>query len=505
MRRRMMGGAVTGVELLLMLMVMLVVVLMPPRLVGAQRAVATVRATITGTVYDSIGRAPLANATVRLVQANAPSIGQSATTDLYGRFKYDSVGAGRWLATFLHPVLDSLRLEPGIVQVDINESGPIALAMATPSPRALVLFNCRGPQAADVGLIVGDVRASADGAPLVGATVEMEWPEWELQRGRMVTDLKRRRATTDAAGKYALCGAPRGATLRGVSFTAADTSGSLEVITPEAGYTIVDFAIAPLERISIKVDSASNPGLVATVRRGKAVVRGRVTTLDRRPIANAIVRVIGSGSQVRSGADGNFVIVDAGAGTQTVEARAIGYQPMRQATQLSEQTPTAVALRLPIQRVQLDTVRVVAGRQLTPDLRSIERRWRSGTGTVLNGTLIRERSAIFVSDALRGVAGVTVRQVGGFGQAVYLRRADGNECQANVILDGAPIPPSQSASLTIDEFVRRDDIAAIEVYARPSQIPAEFTTMTSGCGLLAVWTKRATGGVTPERPKPRAP
>lgn len=468
-------------------------------------AQAPVRARIVGQVYDSISRAPLSNATVRIVRVDNPAVGRTATTDVFGRFRYDSVAGGGWLATFLHPVLDSLRLEPGVVRVDINEAGELALPLSTPSPRTLVAVNCRGPQAADVGVIVGEVRRAADDAPLIGATVEVEWPEWVLQRGRMTTDLRRRVAKTDSLGHYTLCGAPTGSTLRGFAWSVADSTGAIEVATPDAGYTVLDFSVAPVERLTVRPDSTSNREIVATVRRGRAVVRGRVTTLDRRPLANAIVRVIGSGSQVRTNAEGNFSIADAGAGTQTIEARAIGYQPTRLATRLADGTPSTINLRLPVQRVQLDTVRVLAGKELSPELRAIERRWRTGVGTVMDGNTVRNRANLFITDALRGINGVTIRQVGGFGQSIMMRSSNGTECAAGIIVDGQALPPSQAASVSLDEMTRREDIAAIEVYPRPSMLPAEFTSMVSGCGVVAIWTKRATGGVTPMAPKPGAP
>jgi hypothetical protein len=48
----------------------------------------------------------------------------------------------------------------------------------------------------------------------------------------------------------------------------------------------------------------------------------------------------------------------------------------------------------------------------------------------------------------------------------------------------------------------REDIAAIELYPRPNMVPAEFMSMVSGCGVVAIWTKRATGHVNVVRPKP---
>ena len=380
----------------------------------ALSAQAAVRAQITGTVYDSVTRRTLSGAMVRIVRATDPSIGRSTTTDALGGFAYDSVPAGVWLASFLHPSLDSLRLEPGVVRIDINESGTITLPLTIPSARTLIALNCRGPIAGDLGVIVGEVHRASDDGAIMGASVEVSWPEWLLQKGRLVTDQRVRTAITDSLGRYALCGAPSGGTLRGLAWKGADTSGALEVATPDAGYSVLDFAIAPVEHVVVKLDAGTNPALTATVRRGRASVRGVITTMDRRPLANALVRVIGSGSQARTAQTGAYVIADAGAGTQTLEARAIGYQPMREAVRLADGAPTTVDLRLPVQRVQLDTVRVVAGRELPVEVRAIERRWRVGVGTIMDGNLVRDRSNLFVTDALRGLSGVTVRQVAGF-------------------------------------------------------------------------------------------
>ncbi len=459
-----------------------------------------VQARITGIVFDSLSNKALTGAMVRIVKASDPSVGRSATSDLFGRFTYDSVPAGSWLATFLHPVLDSLRLEPGVVRIDIQEPGEVVVPLTLPSAHTLKLLNCRAPLPADMGVIVGEVRRASDDAPLARATVEVSWPEWVLQKGRMVTDQRVRTVTTDSSGRYVLCGAPSGGTLRGVAWSGADTSGAVEVLTTDAGYTMLDFSVAPVEHIAVKADSASDASTRVSVRRGHAVVSGTITTADRRPLANAVVRVIGIGSQARTTATGAYTIRDAGAGTQTVEARAIGYQPVRQMVRLGDGTTTTVDLRLPVQRVQLDTVRVAAGKSIPVAVREIERRWRTGVGIVIDAATIRDHSSLFVTDALRGIGGLTIRQVGGYGQTVMMRNSYGAECPATIVLDGSALPPSQSASITIDDVARREDIAAVEVYPRPNMVPAEFLSMTSGCGIIAIWTKRGTGGVMPVKP-----
>ncbi len=486
-------------------------------------------ARVIGTVWDSIAMRPLGGATVRIVRADDPSIGRSATTTAFGRFVYDSVPVGTWLATFLHPLLDSLRVEPAILRIDITEAGELRVPLATASPRTMITNTCRNVLPAEFGMIVGEVRRARDDLPLPGAMVFIEWPEWVLQRGRMATEMRRLTARADSNGQYALCGVPAGSSLRTLAFSGADSTGAIEIPVPESGYALQDFSIGVVQRVDVRLDSAatpitapgatsgtsagtasaaSPPATIASVRRGKASVRGFVRTLDGRPLANAIVRVLGSGSQVRSAADGAFSIADAGSGTQSIEARAIGYSPHRMPIQLRDGEPTAVTLRLAIQRVQLDTVRVAAGKSIAPEVRAIERRMNSGVGTILDAKTIRERSTVFVTDAVRGMAGVTISKASGNGQEILMRRAggmDGSYCVANLIVDGVRMPPSTSANATLDDYVNLSDIAALEVYPRPNVAPVEFLTTDNGCGVVVVWTRRGTGGVYPQRPKPAAP
>jgi Carboxypeptidase regulatory-like domain len=474
----------------------------PPVTASAPTKVA---ARVIGTVYDSVSMRALSNATVRIVRTDDPSVGRSASSDIYGRFRVDSLPAGTWIASFLHPTLDSLRLEPGVVRIDIAEAGDIDLPLTIPSSRTLIAFSCRALLAADAGVIVGDVRRSDDDAPLVGASVFVEWPEWVLQQKRMVTDMRRVTARTDSLGHFTLCGVPTGSSLRTFAWTSTDTSGAIEVAVPEHGYALQDFAIGTVERVTVRLDSVTGPAALTTVRRGRATVRGVVQTLDGRPLPNAVVRVLGSGSQVRSNATGAFTIADAAPGTQSVEARAIGYAPLRLPLRLRDGEVTPTTLRLALQRVQLDTVRVTAGKTIRPEVLAIERRMRTGTGTILDANAIWERSTLFVSDALRRINGVSV--VGaGYGQKIFMRSPfNGAECLANIIIDGLAARSASSGDFVLDDFVSRENVAAIEVYPRANLVPGEFLTQAGGCGVVAIWTKQATGGVLPRPAKPSTP
>jgi len=438
----------------------------------------------------------------RIVRADDPSIGRSAIADSAGRYTFDAVPAGVWLASFLYPVLDSLPLEPGILQLVIADSAFVTMPLATPSGRTLFALVCGAGFPDDYGVIIGEVRRADDEAPIVGATVEIEWPEWVLQKRALLTDQKRLIATTDSSGRYKLCGAPAGSTLRSVTWLGADTSGVVEVIVPPTGYAMQDFAVGSVEYVAVLPDASAADTMSVRLRRGQATVRGRVTTVGGAPLPNAAVRVLGSGAQVQTSATGEFTIINAVAGTQSIEARAIGYQPHRRAVRLSGTGVADVSLVLATRTVELDTIRVVAGREIPWDVRGIERRWRTGLGKFLDGRTVRDRTSMFTTDALRGIAGVFGRQSSqGYGHQIVMRGFMGGECRASLFVDGMPVDGGGTANMTVDDMVQPDMVAAIEVYARPNQVPVEYMTMRTGCGVVAMWTKYGTGNVPVLPPK----
>ena len=62
-------------------------------------------------------------------------------------------------------------------------------------------------------------------------------------------------------------------------------------------------------------------------------------------------------------------------------------------------------------------------------------------------------------------------------------------CSSMILfIDGHPVSTERSEEL--DWLVHPDNVAAIEVYARPAQIPVQLKTRGSICGVIAVWTRR---------------
>lgn len=469
----------------------------------AAEAQAPVAVRVLGRVVDSLSARPLAGAAVRLFRPADPSDGRTVISDARGQFAVDSVAGGLWVASFVHPLLDSLRVESPLVRLDLAESGTVTVELATPSVRALLAATCGSRVGDEDGVVVGEVRDATTNAPMALATVALEWPEWLFEKKKgMAREPMRRVARTDSSGRYVLCGVPRASTVTAQAWQGADSTGVIEVEVPAGGYRVQDFAVGTA-RVGL-VASASDSALRAP-RTGGAVVRGRVLNIDGSPLVGAIVRVIGSGTMARTNESGAFTMTDAVAGTQSLEARAIGFEPDRRALRLSEAFPIELTLTLPKRNVLLDTVRVVAGRKLPPEVVALERRWRMGRGTFMDGNTVRERTSTYLSDAIVSVPGVETRMnTQGFGQHVFMRNFKGERCRATIFVDGFPLDLGGVGPQTLDEYVSRYDIAAMEVYPRPTNLPAEYLT-TRDCGVVAVWTTFALGyvPVLDPRKKPR--
>ena len=103
--------------------------------------------------------------------------------------------------------------------------------------------------------------------------------------------------------------------------------------------------------------------------------------------------------------------------------------------------------------------------------------------------MIDKQHPINPSDLVRMIPGVDVAFAGAgfFGRRITMRQPFGRGvCQPTMYVDGFMYLPDE---LTLDDVVGPDEIEGIEVYARQSQAPPQFTNSRSGCGSIVVWTR----------------
>ena len=121
-------------------------------------------ASVSGVIFDSVTHSPLSSALVQLV--NADSLSASARTvesDSLGRFNFGDIRPGRYLLGFMHPMLDSLGIEPKPREVRVGGETAVRSDLAIPSALTLRRTICGASAVADSeALIIGIVRRATD-------------------------------------------------------------------------------------------------------------------------------------------------------------------------------------------------------------------------------------------------------------------------------------------------------------------------------------------------------
>ena len=448
-------------------------------------------ATISGVVYDSIARTPLADAMIQLVAADNPALlGPTATSDAQGRYTLSDVPDGRYKLGFFHPMLDSLGVEAPLREVSVVEHRAVSADLAIPSPARLRAAICGKAGERDAGaVIVGVVRDAVDGSSAAGVKVIGEWMEIAIDRGGMFRRMPTRTVTTRDNGWFAICNVPSGGTMSLMAIRGMDSTDRIEVLVPAEGFLRHELYIGTTR--TIVTASAAKPAdsIALTPRRahtGDGRLSGTVVAVaGGKPLAGAQVSIAG-GPHVSANERGEWTLTDAPMGTRMLEVRALGYYPERRRVDIvAGAAPVHVALST-FQAV-LDTVRIRASRLADRHDSGFESRRRNGAGRYLTAQDIARRGSLFTSDIFRMISGVRVeRDAGGFEKVFTMRGAFAERCSPAVYINGHYMA-TQSAD-DVDSEMLPKDIAAIEVYSEAS-VPPQFQQGLSGCGSIVIWTK----------------
>ncbi|MEO7964674.1 MAG: carboxypeptidase-like regulatory domain-containing protein [Gemmatimonadaceae bacterium] len=452
----------------------------------------TTRARVTGVVFDSIAMRPMAGAVVQLVLAIDRSDLTSATTSANGSFVFDSVPSGTWLIGFFHPSLDLLGIEGSLARIDIRETGTLHVALATPSGKTIATRACKVDVSKDsTGLFLGHVRDARRRALEAPAHIRVQWNELTIGKDGIERRTPSVEALTTPTGAFAVCGVPVAATVLARAWSGADSSGFVELEMPAGGFMQRDVLIGSVAKATLSVpnDSTAGDSLkgVAQVARGDGRLRGVV----RRPNGEAVdgARLIfwGSGVEAATNANGVYSMRELPTGTWTLEARALGFLPVRQPVDVYPDSELVVNVELERIGAILDTVKVTAQRiYISPEMRDFEQRRKAGFGYFMDEDAINKRSPVFTSDLFRMAPGVTVLPSSGFGYSVLMRSRSlmSAYCVPAFFIDGMRVTMD---FMSLDDVVSGYEVRAIEVYTRASNVPPQFNTM-NGCGSIVVHT-----------------
>jgi outer membrane receptor protein involved in Fe transport len=227
---------------------------------------------------------------------------------------------------------------------------------------------------------------------------------------------------------------------------------------------------------------------VAQSRTG--VVVGSVRDSAGQRLDQTIIRLVGVGERVApvtSDDSGGYRLSGVGAGLAQLFARRIGYAPETLSVVIAEGGVQrvdfmlkAVPVELPGTIVQADPTRGKMG--------PFNKRRARGVGAFVTRGEIEKRQASSVSELLRYIPGVgVVQRMAGEPQPIQMQRSVSTssqaKCTVSMYVDGQPYPNG-----SVDDFPPLS-IEGIEVYKSASEIPADFRTRDSMCGLIAIWTR----------------
>jgi hypothetical protein len=467
--------------------VLLLAAALVPHLLLAQ---APAGARIEGVVTDSVYARPASGATVLLTRITPePSEFRSTLTDDKGRFRFDSLVAGRYSIAYATDYLDSLNVAIPPREVALSVGQTARMNFATPSGATLRRAACPGlvlPRGQ--GAVVGKVSDADTDQPLTTARVAVSWNELSVDKTtlRSITTPHGGVVPVDSVGRYHLCGVPT-ATYLMLQVQDSGRAGSVLTVTvgDEGGVLVRDLSLSAASARSIAaldstaVAAAASGTVTQPLLTGNATLNGVVLGPGGQPLPGAQVRVRDAAGVVRSDSAGRFMLANLPAGSQVLETRRVGYLLGRVPVELRggrAVTTTVTLTRI----VSLDSIRIVARRSRYQEFEQ-RRQSSAGFGKFLDQAEIEKRNAFETSDLLSMMPGFKVMG-GGFDAKVISSRGfnfDGRPCESNVVINGI-----QHQDINL---IDPSSVGAVEAYPGRAGAPPQYD---ADCGVVLIWTKR---------------
>lgn len=440
---------------------------------------------VVGYIFDSTVTRPLADATIQMVTKEDITHGLSfsVTSDSSGFFRIQNVPAGQYLLTFFHPRLDELGLNAPMKTVMVS-GARTDVELGIPETRHVIALHCGARAAADSsGLLIGTVIQADEPVAAAGASVTAQWFEVTFSARGMVRSTPTVRATTDANGRFAMCGLPGDATLTVWASLGKAVTGSVNV-------DVKPFRVATIQLTLDVADTVLTATTSGPVHRGTARVSGLVRAPSGNVLPGARVTLRGTDVETVADANGAYSLANLPAGTQTIEARAIGFVPIARNVTLSSKRPLRFDVRFDSAARILQTVEVTGKLLYDRATQEFNEAKKRGFGYFIDRETIEDRQPFNTSDLLRTAPGVMVTTSGQPGSSanIVIRGGGGfsGSCQPGIVVDGLPLGGDAG---DIDMLARPEDIAGIAVYRGPSEVPVQYASAGS-CGLIQIWTRR---------------
>ncbi|WP_419947916.1 carboxypeptidase regulatory-like domain-containing protein [Candidatus Palauibacter sp.] len=299
---------------------------------------------------------------------------------------------------------------------------------------------------------------------LPGATVVLEWNDVVLRPIRR---------SAEADGSFALC-VPADAQSATVWAEFGDDSSEEAAVTFEPGTT---------QQLQLRV-------LFGEAEPGRIV--GRVLdAATNRSVETVALSLSGRAQEVQTDRRGRFAIAGVPAGEHRIEARRLGYADLASPVTVTRGLTTELEIRLVPAPREMEPIVVTAVRPRRLEVGGFYERKYYGElvsgGTFFTLEDIDRRRPVRITHMLADAPGIRLRCPGSGFRDCWVessRAASVGGCELRGYLDGSPVPVED-----LDSIVLPVEVAGIEVYQGPAQLPPEFAGYDARCGAVVIWTK----------------
>ena len=403
------------------------------------------------------------------------------TTDIHGAYRIGDVRPGRYRVAWAHHQLRTAAGPPPAEPVEVASGRDAVVDFRVPLPPVLAA-GCPDRTGAAVW---GRVLDDATGVPLAGVEVALApEPAGDDAAGPA---LRRR---SDARGTFRFCGVATG------MFTVSARIGGGDPAT---------------ERVRLEPDAAPEVELrvnAAAPTDAPARIIGRVLDAATDTAMTGVTVRVDGRTRAVSDVNGAFMVDDLPAGPHTVLARSLGYGDAEGELRVAAGQTLTVEIRLGYEPIALEPIVVTASRTRLEMGRMADftQRLEQGFGTYVLAEEIEQRQPARVTHLLQQhgfrLSG-SGNQGGGWGATWLVNRR--HHCAPMVYIDGAAVTyePDRDSDDALMEaaaavnMVHPMEVAAIEIYRGPSEVPGAFAGSNARCGVVAIWTRGFRGG--PER------
>jgi hypothetical protein len=432
---------------------------------------------LQGVVIDSLHETPLARARV-MVEGTS----RAATTDADGRYHVDSIPSGLHRISIMHPLLDTLGITMRTPEYNFVAGTTHDLDVPVPAGRFIASRVCTAAQQGlGPAVLMGFVKDPDSGIPVVGAKVELVYDASD-PIGRKSPRV--RSATTDSAGLYRICGLPKDMSGKVQVFRTGVSSGEVATEITNGWIGLRAFSIVGAHQNVVEVKGDS--GKVKRVARGSAKVTGKVVDKKGQPLRDARVTIQGGGAPVLTNANGVFTLDSLPSGTQALQVRKLGYSVAEVPVELSVNTPASATVTMTDAVPLLETMRVEAeADRVLSDLGFTSRK-QTGMGYFMEGNAINHAAMTF-SDVMRVAPGLRISPTGNGRDYVIQDSRNAQGGCVTFYVDGVEWQTMTPGD--IDQYVRPDELVAVEVY-HGSNTPPQFQKAgQSSCASIVAWTQ----------------